>query len=163
MKISRNLLTWISLATLVEAERLSVSKITELFWNKIELPKSPRGVQWHQCGQKPKTPKNAQDVVCNGARCFVICDKGAKRQSRSVTKCQKKKKQFQWSKGGVLNDCAACPELAGNGKISNDLVANCEYRGQWGNKGSFQMSTAMLVTSRNWPQNRWRVVVTVTS
>ena len=135
MKISLDLITWVSLATVVEAERLSVSKITELFWNNIELPKSQRGIQWHQCGEKPKTPKNAQDVVCNGDRCYVICKKGAKRQSRSMLKCQKKKKQFKWTNGGVLNDCAACPKL---GEANNDLVVNCQYRGKWGNKGSFR-------------------------
>ena len=154
MKISLDLITWVSLATVVEAERLSVSKITELFWNNIELPKSQRGIQWHQCGEKPKTPKNAQDVVCNGDRCYVICKKGAKRQSRSMLKCQKKKKKFQWTHGGVLIDCAACPKL---GEANNDLVVNCQYRGKWGNKGSFRfllqnnevMTTSIIIFS-NW-------------
>ena len=132
MKVSSGLITWISLATVIEAEQLSLSKITELFWNKRDLPKSPRGIQWHQCGGKPKIPKNAQDVVCNGAKCYVVCEKGAKRQSGSIIKCRKKKKQFSWTKGGVLNDCAACPEL---GKVSSDLVVDCQYRGSWGNKG----------------------------
>ena len=132
MKISRGLITWTILATVIEAEQLSVSKITQLFWNKVELPKSPRGIQWHQCGEKPKIPKNARDVVCNGNKCYVICEKGAKRQSGSIVKCRKRKKGFRWTKNGVLNDCAACPEL---GKISSDLVANCQYRGKWGNKG----------------------------
>ena len=134
MRSSRNLVILISFITLIEAERLSVSKITEFYWKKIDLPKSSsRGIQWHQCGEKPKTPKNAKDVVCMGDRCHVICDKGAKRQSKSFTRCLKNKKEFKWTNGGVLNDCAACSEL---GKPSNDIVTSCQYRGLWGNKGS---------------------------
>ena len=143
MKISRDLFTFLGLTgtgwlTTVEAQQLSGSKITEMYWSNTELPdksSSSRGIQWHQCGQKPKTPKNAKDVVCHGDRCYVICDKGAKRQSRSITKCQKKKGGFKWTHN-ELNGCAACEDLP---KASNDLITNCQFRGTWGNKGLFRV------------------------
>ena len=101
-KISWDLILWLGLATspvisleTSKSEELSISQIKEFYWNEKKLPKSPRGIQWHQCGRKPKVPKNARDVVCHGDKCHVICDKGAKRQSNAVIKCQRKKKGYR--------------------------------------------------------------------
>ena len=34
------------------------------------------GRQWHECGDKPSTPKHAQSVECSGPFCVSICKQG---------------------------------------------------------------------------------------
>ena len=112
-RISWDLILWLGLATrpaisleTSKSEELSISQIKEFYWNEKKLPKSPRGIQWHQCGRKPKVPKNARDVMCHGDKCHVICDKGAKRQSKSVIKCQRKKKGYRFGcKRSMIFNC----------------------------------------------------------
>ena len=35
-----------------------------------------RNKQWHDCGDKPATPNNGRDVVCNGKWCAAVCNQG---------------------------------------------------------------------------------------
>ena len=35
-----------------------------------------RNKQWHDCGDKPATPANGRDVVCNGKWCAAVCKQG---------------------------------------------------------------------------------------
>ena len=41
-----------------------------------------RNKQWHDCGNKPATPNNARDVVCNGKWCAAVCNQGKHQMSR---------------------------------------------------------------------------------
>ena len=40
-----------------------------------------RNKQWHDCGDKPATPNNARDVVCNGKWCAAVCNQGKHQMS----------------------------------------------------------------------------------
>ena len=44
-----------------------------------------RNKQWHDCGDKPATPNNGRDVVCNGKWCAAVCNQGKLRKTLNST------------------------------------------------------------------------------
>ena len=56
----------------------SPKEVLEAYWadERVDFDEATKSTQWHDCGQKPPTPADARDVVCYGARCYIVCHKG---------------------------------------------------------------------------------------
>jgi len=56
----------------------SPKEVLEAYWadERVDFAEDTKSTQWHECGQKPAIPEDARDVICYGARCFLVCHKG---------------------------------------------------------------------------------------
>lgn len=74
--------------------------------NLVDEDRSNGKRQWHDCGDKPKQPENAQSVECQGPFCATVCKQGYRSMGNWRTKCIKKKKQFAFD--SKLTACQTC-------------------------------------------------------
>merc|ERR1712113_50249 len=78
-----------------------------------------RNKQWHDCGDKPATPANGRDVVCNGKWCATICKQGFKSEGRWRIKCMNNN---TWNHPN-LSKCISCPNTPKVSKTVNEQTA----------------------------------------
>ena len=87
--------------------------------------------QWHDCGNMPPKPENAQGVTCVGNTCLAICPIGWRSQGRWKIKCKVNNK---WSHS-KFSPCITCEDMS-------DKLKEAGERG---------VQSQSIVNARNYP------------